>query len=253
MTGSEVRRRWSGNRLLAAVPISDRRLLEPHVQLVDLAHRQVLFEPEEDVLTTHFPLTGTMAALVVTLEDGKTAEAASIGREGAVGGIVSAGHKPAFARAVTVIAGPALRVETARIEFAKEASSAVRHLFERYADALMAQLLQSVTCNAAHSQQQRLAKWLLMTQDRVGLAELPLTQEIIGEMLGAHRSTVIRATRSLQDQGLIHYRRGRIIIVNRPGLEQRVCECYGAVVRYFNRTIPPAKSTRKSARGRNSV
>src|SRR5438105_3989158 len=149
-----VRRRWSGNRLLAAVPAADRVLLEPHTQFVELAHRQVLFEPEEDVVLTHFPLTGTMAALVVALEDGKTGEAASIGREGAIGGIVSAGHKPAFTRAVTVIAGPALRVETARIEIAKETSSAVRELFARYADALMAQILQSVTCNALHSPQQ---------------------------------------------------------------------------------------------------
>jgi len=247
VTGDNVRRRWSGNRLLAAVPVVERRLLEPHVQLVELAHRQVLFEPEEDVVTTHFPLTGTMAALVVTLEDGKTAEAASIGREGAIGGIVSAGHKPAFARAVTVIAGPALRIDTARIELAKEKSTVVRELFERYADALLAQVLQSVTCNAVHSQQQRLARWLLMTQDRVGSAELPLTQEVIGEMLGVHRSTVIRVARSLQRQGLISYERGRVAVMDRAGLEQTVCECYGAVVRHFKRIVPTSQLGRRTA------
>jgi CRP-like cAMP-binding protein len=253
VTGDDVRRRWSGNRLLAAVPVAERGLLEPHVQFVELAHRQVLFEPEEDVVTSHFPLTGTMAALVVTLEDGKTAEAASIGREGAIGGIVSAGHKPAFARAVTVVAGRALRIDTARIELAKAKSAAIRELFETYADALMAQLLQSVTCNAVHSQQQRLARWLLMTQDRIGAAELPLTQETIGEMLGVHRSTVIRVARSLQDHGLIRYGRGRVTITDRPGLEQTVCECYGAVVRHFKRTIPRSKSTRKFAQRRNGA
>jgi len=252
VTGDNVRRRWSGNRLLAAVPVVERRLLEPHVQLVELAHRQVLFEPEEDVVTTHFPLTGTMAALVVTLEDGKTAEAASIGREGAIGGIVSAGHKPAFARAVTVIAGPALRIDTARIELTKEKSTVVRALFERYADALLAQVLQSVTCNAVHSQQQRLARWLLMTQDRVGSAELPLTQEVIGEMLGVHRSTVIRAARSLQRQGLIRYERGSVAVMDRAGLEQTACECYGAVVRHFKRIVPTSKSSRKTALRRNA-
>jgi CRP-like cAMP-binding protein len=248
----QVRRYWSGNRLLAAVPAVDRALLEPYVQFVELAHGQVLFEPEEDVVISHFPLTGTMAALVVALEDGKTAEAASIGREGAIGGIVSAGHKPAFTRAVTVIAGPALRVETARIEIAKETSSAVRELFARYADALMAQILQSVTCNALHSPQQRLARWLLMTHDRVGSAELPLTQETIGEMLGVHRTTVIRVAKSLQDQGLIRYGRGRVAITNRHGLEQVVCECYSAVVRHFKRAVPEAKSGQKSSRRRNS-
>src|SRR6266481_7356841 len=138
MVDQNVRRHWSGNRLLAAVPAIDRAMLEPHAQFAELAHGQVLFEPDEDVVITHFPLTGTMAALVVVLEDGRTAEAASIGREGAIGGIVSAGHKPAFARAVTQIAGPALRIETTRIEVAKESSRGVRELFERYTDALMA-------------------------------------------------------------------------------------------------------------------
>ena len=103
---------------------------------------QVLFEPEEDVVTTYFPLTGTMAALIVVLDDGRTAEAASIGREGAIGGIVSAGHKPAFTSAVVQIAGPAFRVERARIEVAKQRSSVVRDLFARYADVLLAQVLQ---------------------------------------------------------------------------------------------------------------
>src|SRR6185295_1298682 len=100
MADDNVRRHWSGNRLLAAVPAIDRALLEPHVQFVELAQGQVLFETEEVVVITHFPLTGTMAALIVVLEDGRTAEAASIGREGAIGGIISAGHKPAFTRAV---------------------------------------------------------------------------------------------------------------------------------------------------------
>lgn len=247
-----VRRHWSGNRLLAAVPVVDRGLLESDAQFVELAQGQVLFEAEEDVVITHFPLTGTMAALVVALEDGRTAEAASIGREGAIGGIISAGHKPAFARAIAVIPGPALRIETTCIEVAKESSLAVRGLFARYADALMAQILQSVTCNAVHSPQQRFARWLLMTHDRVGSAELPLTQETIGEMLGVHRTTVMRVARTLQDQGLIRYGRGQVAITNRAGLEQTACECYRAVARHFKRTMPEGKSARKSSRRRNA-
>jgi CRP-like cAMP-binding protein len=248
----QVRRHWSGNRLLAAIPAVGRGVLEPHAHFMELGQGQVLFEAEEDVVITHFPLPGTMAALVVALEDGRTAEAASIGREGAIGGIVSAGHKPAFARAVTVIAGPALRIETTRIEVAKESSRAVRELFERYADALMAQILQSVTCNAVHSLQQRFARWLLMTHDRVGSADLPLTQEAIGEMLGVHRTTVIRLARTLQDRGLIRYGRGRVAIANRAGLEQTACECYSAVARHFKRMVPEGKSARKSSRRRNA-
>jgi len=159
MTDENVGRHWSRNRLLAAIPAIDRALLEPHAQFVELAPGQVLFEPEEDVVITHFPLTGTMAALIVVLEDGRTAEAASVGREGAIGGIICAGHKPAFTRAVIQIAGPAFRVETARIEVAKQRSSVVRDLFDRYADVLLAQVLQSVVCNAFHPMRQRLARW----------------------------------------------------------------------------------------------
>jgi CRP-like cAMP-binding protein len=237
MDDENVRRRWSENRLLAAVSSVNRAMLEPHAELVELKPGQVLFEPEEDIVMTHFPLTGTMAALVVVLEDGSTVEGASIGHEGAIGGIVSTGHKPAFARAVTQIAGQALRIETARIEAAKQRSFVVRDLFARYADALLAQVLQSVVCNALHPMQQRLARWLLMTQDRIASNELPLTQEYLAQMLGVHRSTLIRVARSLQNDGIIRNARGRLTVVNRARLERASCECYGAVARHYERIL----------------
>lgn len=244
MVDENVRSHWSGNRLLAAVPAIDRAILEPHAAFVELAQGKVLFEPGEDVVITHFPLTGTMAALVVILEDGRTAEAASIGREGAIGGIVSAGHKPAFARAVTQIAGPALRIETARIEVAKQRSFVVRDLFARYADALLAQVLQSVVCNAFHPMHQRLARWLLTTQDRIASNELPVTQEYLAQMLGVHRSTVIRAAQSLQNDGVIRNARGRLTVLNRAKLEKASCECYGAVARHYERILRLAEKQR---------
>jgi CRP-like cAMP-binding protein len=244
MVDQNVRRHWSGNRLLAAVPAIDRAILEPHAEFVELAPSQVLFEPEEDVVITHFPLTGTMAALIVVLEDGRTAEAASIGREGAIGGIVSAGHKPAFCRAVTQIAGPALRIETARIEVAKQRSWVVRDLFARYADALLAQVMQSVVCNAFHPMRQRLARWLLTTQDRIASDELPLTQEYLAQMLGVHRSTVIRVARLLQNDGVIRSARGHLTVLNRAKLEKASCECYGAVARHYERVFRLAEEQR---------
>jgi len=244
MTDENVGRHWSRNRLLAAIPAIDRALLEPHAQFVELAPGQVLFEPEEDVVITHFPLTGTMAALIVVLEDGRTAEAASVGREGAIGGIICAGHKPAFTRAVIQIAGPAFRVETARIEVAKQRSSVVRDLFDRYADVLLAQVLQSVVCNAFHPMRQRLARWLLMTQDRIASKELPLTQEYLAQMLGVHRSTVIRVARLLQNDGVIRAARGRLTVVNRAKLEKASCECYGAVGRHYERILQLAEAQR---------
>ena len=244
MVDENVRRHWSGNRLLAAIPEIDRAMLESHFEFVELAQGHVLFEPQEDVVTTHFPLTGSMAALVVALEDGRTAEGASIGREGAIGGIVSAGQKPAFARAVMQIAGPALRIETAQIEVAKRRSLVVRDLFARYADALLAQVLQSVVCNVFHPMRQRLARWLLTTQDRIADNELPLTQEYLAQMLGVHRATVIRVARSLQNDGVIHNARGRITILNRTELEKASCECYGAVARHYARILRLAEEQR---------
>ena len=250
MTDQNVRKHWSENRLLAAVPAIGRGMLEPHAEFAELAQGQVLFEPEEDVVITHFPLTGTMAGLIVVLEDGRTAEAASIGREGAIGGIVSAGHKPAFCRAVTQIAGPALRIETARIEVAKQRSLVVRDLFARYADALLAQVMQSVVCNAFHPMRQRLARWLLTTQDRIASDELPLTQEYLAQMLGVHRSTVIRGARLLQNDGVIRSARGLLTVVNRAKLEKASCECYGAVARHYERILRLAEEQRvKNAKG----
>jgi len=244
MVDENVRRHWSENRPLAAVPAIDRAMLEPHAEFVELARGQVLFQPEQDVVITHFPLTGSMAALVVVLEDGRTAEAASIGREGAIGGIVSAGNKPALSRAETQIAGPALRIETARIEIAKHRSLVVRDLFDRYADALLAQVLQSVVCNVFHPMQQRLARWLLMTQDRIGSNDLPLTQEYLAQMLGVHRSTMIRVARSLQDDGIIRNARGRLTVLDRAKLEKASCECYGAVARHYERILRLAEAQR---------
>src|ERR1700736_2947239 len=154
------------------------------------------------------------------------------------------GHKPAFARAVTQIAGPALRIETARIEVAKQRSLVVRDLFDRYADVLLAQVLQSVVCNAFHPMRQRLARWLLMTQDRIASNELPLTQEFLAQMLGVHRSTVIRVAKLLQNDGVVRSARGRLTISNRAKLEKASCECYGAVARHYDRILRLAEAQR---------
>ena len=241
MGDDHVKRHWAGNRLLQAIPAVDRPLLQQSAEFVELARGQVLFEAGQDVAITHFPLRGAMAGLVIALKDGRTTEAASIGQECAVGGIVSAGHKPAFARAIMQIAGPAIRIETAQIEAAKLRSAIVRDIFSRFADSLVAQLLQSVACNVLHPLPQRLARWLLTTRDRTTSDELPLTQEYLGQMVGAHRSTVIRAVRALQSEGAIRSRRGRLTVVNRARLEQASCECYRAVARHYDRILGPTE------------
>jgi len=226
------------NRLLAALSGRDFAVLQPHLELVDLPRGKVLFEPGDDVITTYFPCHRTMVSLLIVTRDGREVEAATIGREGAVGGIVSEGHKPAFGRAMVQIGGEALAIPTSHLEAAKTGSPRFGDLFSRYADALLAQMMQSVACNALHRTEERCARWLLATQDRAGDKLVHLTQESMAEMLGVQRTTVTAVTGVLQERGLIRTHRGRVEILDRPGLERAACECYRAVEDHFARLLP---------------
>lgn len=226
------------NRLLAAMSEREFAVLEPHLKLVSLPRGSVLFEPGDDVDTTYFPCRRTMASLLVVTRDGREVEAATIGREGAVGGIVSEGHKPAFGRAVVQIGGEALAIPTSDLEAAKTGSARFGDLFSRYADALLAQMMQSVACNALHRADERCARWLLATHDRAGDKMIHLTQESLAEMLGVQRTTVTAVTGDLQNRGLIRTHRGRVEIVDRKGLERAACECYAAVEAHFAEVLP---------------
>jgi CRP-like cAMP-binding protein len=231
-------RRKTGNRILAAMPPDVWQDLKPHFELVDLAPGHVLCESGKPLTETHFPLTGTMVAVLVILRDGRAVEATIIGREGVVGGIVTGPDHASFATAIAQGPGRCARIATSRVQEAKEHSAQLRDLFARYADALLAQVLQSVVCNAFHPMQQRLARRLLAAQDRIANNELPLTQDYLAQMLGVHRSTVIRVVRPLQENGIIQYARGRITVLNRGKLEKAACECNGAVARHFDRVLP---------------
>lgn len=228
----------AGNRLLAALAPADRALLQPHLTRVALARAAVLFEPGDDVTKCHFPVGGTMASLVVLLPDGQAAETATVGCEGAIGGIVSLGHKPAFARGMVQVGGPAYAIETERLEEMKERSGTLRDAMSRYADCLIAQILQSVACNALHALEPRLCRWLLTAQDRAGGAEVPLTQEFLAEMLGVQRTTVSAAARALAERGLIRTRRGRMEVLDRRALRAASCPCHAAVKAHFDAVLP---------------
>lgn len=232
---------FAGNRLLASLKPAERAILEPSMSTVLLNRGDVLFDQGEDVTQTYFPGPGVVVSLVVTMADGRAVESATIGREGAVGGIVSAGHKPAFSRAAVQIGGTALRMDTSAVESAKERSSVIRDLFNRYADTLLAQTLQSVACNALHSLDARLCRWLLTTHDRVDSDEIALTQEYLAEMLGVQRTTVSGVARVLQERGLIAYSRGRMVILDRAGLEKSACECYDSVQNHFRAILPETR------------
>jgi CRP-like cAMP-binding protein len=229
---------FRANRLLAALAARDLDILKPHLEPVALARGRVLFEPGDDVVTTYFPCQRTMASLLIVTRDGREVEAATIGREGAVGGIVSEGHKPAFGRAVVQIPGAAFAISTSHLEAAKMGSPRFGDLFSRYADSLLAQMMQGVACNALHRVEERCARWLLAVHDRAGDRIIHLTHESLAEMLGVQRSTVTVVTGELQARGLIRTHRGGVEVLDRPGLERAACECYGAVEQHFARLLP---------------
>ena len=228
----------AANRLLAAVSARDFAQIEPHLDVVLLDRGRVLFEPGDDVVTTYFPAHRTMVSLLIVTRDGHEIEAATIGREGAVGGIVSAGNKPAFGRAVVQIAGSALAIPTKVLEGVKCTSPGFGELFARYADSLLAQMMQSVACNALHSIEERCCRWLLATHDRAGEQIIQLTQESLAEMLGVQRTTINGVIQSLEGKGLVRPHRGRVEIIDRSGLERASCECYAAVEAHFQQMLP---------------
>lgn len=226
------------NRLLESLPAKDKALIASGLQEVVLERGAVLFEPGEEVVEVYFPSQGMVGALVLDLKSGISAEAAMIGQEGAIGGIISEGDKPAFARAAVQMEGKAFRLSTDLLDDAKSKSPRLRDHFARYADCLLAQVLQSVACNAVHDFDARLARWLLTIHDRLGENELHITQEFISQMLGVQRPYTTRVIGQLEKSGAIEGRCGVIRIANRRKLEGQACECYAYLRRHFERLLP---------------
>lgn len=226
------------NRLLAALRPGDLALLSPALELVPVRAGDILFEPGEDVAHVCFPGRDAIGALVLDLRGGEAAEVAMVGCEGAIGGIISEGNKPAFARGVIQMGGAALRLPIDVLDHAKQRSASLRDHFARYADCLLAQLLQSVACSATHGLDARLARWLLTLQDRLGISELRVTQAFIAEMLGVRRTYATRIIGDLERLGALRRTRGAIVISDRRKLEGCACECYGYLRRHFERVLP---------------
>lgn len=226
------------NRLLDALSGADQKLLKRHTEAFSLDKGEVLFEPGDDVVHVFFPGPGMIASFIMNLRDGATTETAMIGQEGAVGGVVSQGDKPAFARAVVQFGGNALRIPTDALDAAKHQSATLRDHFARYADCLLAQVLQSVACNAVHEYEARLARWLLTTQDRVGSSRLAVTHQFASEMLGVQRTYTGKVIKALAESGAIETSRGIIEVKNRKQLEGQACECYDYLRRHYERLLP---------------
>ncbi len=227
-----------GNSLLMMLSPADRMLLASGFTRVECKPLQRLFRAGENVVAAYFPLEGCTIALSVGLADGRDVHVGLIGREGAVGGIVSGGNKPGFATAVVETGGPALTLSNNDLQRAKSKSAPLAELFASYGDCLFAQAMQTAACNAFHSAEQRLARWLLFLQDRVGQHDIPVTQDRLGTIIGTHRVTVLRGLRPLQDSRLIEMRRGRVVVLDREGLERMACECRAAIEGHYRRMLP---------------
>ena len=228
---------FDGNLLLKSLRKVDRALLWPHLETGMHARGDTLFAAGSSVDFATFPVGGTVATLLISMMDGRSAETATIGREGAVGSIVSSGGLPASTHAVVQIGGPVLRIEAGRLQEAKRQSETLRNLFTRYADCLLAQVLQSVACNALHPIEARCLRWLLTLQDRLDADVLPITQEVLAAMLGVQRTYLTRILSTLQQQGLIEIGRGRLTILDRARVEASACECHHSVRRHFDTVL----------------
>jgi CRP-like cAMP-binding protein len=227
---------FAGNRLLSTFSREARGLIEPYGEMVDLEPGEIVLQRGDQVRASLFPVGPTMISMTVELSGGRTAEVASVGREGAVGGIVSCGHAPAFSRAEVLVPGAAFRIPMGALEEAKGRSHFIGNLFCRFSDFLLAQVMQSVVCNAFHSIPERAARWLLHAQDRAG-DRIELTQEAFAALLGVQRTTVNAVVKELSSEGLIVTGRGTVRVVDRAGLKRRSCECYERLQEHFAAVI----------------
>jgi hypothetical protein len=226
-----------GNNLLRELRPTDAAILAPLLQPWEGSRGAILYEPGDNVTEVHFPCGPAMISYLVVLQDGRTAETALVGREGAVGGIVSHGRLPAFARAEIQFPGPFLRMSIVDLEEAKQRSDTIKNLFARYADCMMAQVFQAVACNAAHTIEQRTAKWLLAAMERTGVPLVPLTQEQLAAMLGVGRSYISRVLASFRQRGIIETRRGSLAVVDFDQLKSIACRCNECVRRHFEEVL----------------
>jgi CRP-like cAMP-binding protein len=225
------------NQLLAALPPREWARWQGQLERTEMPLGQVLYESGKVLSHVYFPVTSIVSLLYVT-ENGASAEIAVVGREGLVGISLFMGGESTPSRAVVQSAGHGFRLPAAAIK-EEFGSAPVLHLFLRYTQALITQMAQTAVCNRHHTLDKQLCRWLLLSLDRLQGSELVMTQELISNMLGVRRGGVGDAALKLQKAGLIRYSRGRITVLDRPGLEKRTCECYAVVKTEYERLLPP--------------
>jgi CRP-like cAMP-binding protein len=225
------------NRLLAALSPQEWNRWAPMLERVDMPLGEVIYESGVALNYVYFPLTAIVSLLYV-MENGASAEIAVVGNEGIVGVSLFMGGESTPSRAVVQSAGRGLRLEANRMKDEFNRGGPVLHLLLRYTQALITQMAQTAVCNRHHTLDQQLCRWLLLSLDRLPGNQLVMTQELIANMLGVRREGVTEGALKLQRAGLISYSRGRIAVLDRAGLEKRVCECYMVVKREYDRLLP---------------
>lgn len=225
------------NQLLGALPDADLKRWLPDLELIDLPLGKVLYESGGIETNVYFPTSGIVSLLYV-MKNGDAAEIAVVGNEGIVGISLFMGGNSTPSRAVVQSAGKGFRLKAQIIKDDFDRSGPVTHLLLRYTQALITQISQTAVCNRHHSLDEQLCRWLLLSLDRLPGIELVMTQELIANMLGVRRQGVTEGALKLQEAGLIRYSRGRITMLDRKGLEARVCECYAVVKDEYERLLP---------------
>src|SRR5271156_430874 len=224
--GKQVR-----NKVLLAMPDNEYEQMRPDLTHVELPSHLSLHEPTQSIEFVYFPNRGMVSQVVVT-KDGRTVEVGVVGSEGYVGAGLAAGLSRSSVREIMQIAGDGFRMMGNALERILRSTPQLQVLLNRHTGLQGMQVAQTAACNRLHDIQQRLSRWLLMTQDRVGAALLPITHDFIATMMGTDRSTVSLAASVLQKGGIIEYVRGAVKIVNRRKLEESACECYGVIQQF---------------------
>src|SRR6195952_4834773 len=226
------------NNLLRRLDAADFALIAPVLAGEEAPSNELLYNPGDDVEIVHFPCGPGRATYLVPSEDGRDVETILIGREGAVGGIVSQGYLPAYTRIVVKFGGPFVRLHVGKLDAAKMKSPTLRNVFARYADCMLAQIFQSTACNAVHSIEQRTAKWIVSAMERTdGDNVVPLTHEQLATLLGVGRSYTSRVIQTFKAEGVLETRRGSIRVPNRDALRIRACLCNEAVKTHFEEVL----------------
>lgn len=239
-----------GNLLLGALEPASRKRIQRHVEPVEFTLGTMVCDAGGLLEHAYFP-EGSVLSLLTVLEDGAAVETANIGREGAFGLFAAMYSRVSFNRCIVQLEGAMVRCPIALLQSEFKKSEHVRNLFVSYSETLLSQVQQTVACNALHTTEQRMCRWLLMMHDRAEGKVLPYTHEFLSHILGANRKSVTLAAQSMQAAGLISYRRGRIQVLDRAGLEKTTCECYAIVNERFDAFLtPPSTAVQGDTKGR---